>query len=295
MSKVPDAVRRICLPPFRGLLDRLPALRVTDLYEDPFEPYLHQQTAAKTWDVGHVTAIAGRRGGPVLDIGCGRGRVALALADAGLATTAVDTSGAATDRLRAHLARHPAAAGRVRVVRGDILDPRTAVGTGFTTAVLGDTAVNMFADPHTLVAFLGRVRTLLAPGGVFCLPVLTEGALAAYARRNGVLATDFLDDDGARHVLFAAMRHEEDGPHFSRTLFLPDVRRDGRGEPVAYLAAVRERLWTSASLAPHLREAGLEVADRVPAPARDDGLGRVDAEVLTLTAGDGARSALSRA
>ncbi|GAA2531024.1 MULTISPECIES: hypothetical protein [Streptomyces] len=56
-------IRRICLPPFRHLLDRLPALHISDIYDDPFEPYLHQQTTAKTWDTDHFTAIARKRGG----------------------------------------------------------------------------------------------------------------------------------------------------------------------------------------------------------------------------------------
>ncbi|MGI5429253.1 hypothetical protein [Streptomyces sp. CA-179760] len=117
-----------------------------------------------------------------------------------------------------------------------------------------------------------------------CLPALTEPALGAYTRRNGVLATDFTDDHGNRHLLFAAMRHDPDGPYFSRTLFLPDTARDGRGEPVSYLAAVRERLWTPASLTPHIREAGLQVTESIPVVPRDDASGRMDAEILVLAA-----------
>ncbi|MEE1757873.1 methyltransferase domain-containing protein [Streptomyces sp. SP18BB07] len=284
-------VRRICLPPFRHLLDRLPALRVTDIYEDPFEPYLHQQTTEKTWDTDHFTAIARKRGGRALDIGCGRGRVALALAAADLPTTAVDISHAATTRLRTHLTHHPELAQHIRVVHGDVLDPMPELRTGYTTATLGDTAVNMFTDPRTLTAFLTRVRSLLTPDGILCLPVLTEPALAAYTRRNGVLATAFTDDDGTRRLLFAAMRHDPDGPHFSRTLFLPDATRDKDEEPVAHLAAVRERLWNRASLTQHLREAGFEIVDSIPVVPRHDALGRVDAEILVLAAEQEARHA----
>ncbi|MFJ1730261.1 class I SAM-dependent methyltransferase [Streptomyces sp. NPDC088254] len=283
MTTVPEDVRRICLPPFRHLLDRLPALRVTDFYEDPFEPYLHQQTATKSWDLDHFTALALRREGPVLDIGCGRGRVALALAAKGLSVTAVDTSRAAITRLRTHLEQHPQPATRVRVVHGDILNPRTPTGSGYATAVLGDTAVNMFVDEEALTGFLARVRSLLACDGVFGLPVLSETALSTYARRNGLLATDFVDDGGSRHLLFAAMRYATEGPYFSRTLFTPDTIRDDEGEPVAHLAAVRERLWTHDTLVPHVHAAGLRVTERLKAVPRDDSLGRVDAEILVLT------------
>ncbi|QNP74905.1 hypothetical protein IAG44_39430 [Streptomyces roseirectus] len=56
------------------------------------------------------------------------------------------------------------------------------------------------------------------------------------------------------------------------------------GEPVAHLAAVRERLWTRAALAPHLDRAGFKVVDGIPAVPRDDAAGRVDAEILVLAA-----------
>ncbi|MFI6373328.1 class I SAM-dependent methyltransferase [Streptomyces sp. NPDC050546] len=283
MTTAHDDIRQICLPPFRQFLDRLPALHVTGFYDDPFEPYLHQQNASKSWDTDHLTAIAGRRGGRVLDIGCGRGRVALAMAASGLSVTAVDSSRAATTRLAAHLVAHPELAARTHVVHQDFFDADGDLGEGYATAVLGDTSVNMFAEADSLAGLLHRVRSLLAPDGVFCFSVLTEAALTTYAGRNGVVATDFTDDEGRRHLLFAALRHDPAGPYFSRTLFLPDGARDD-GEPVAHLAAVRERLWTRRTLEPHAHAAGFEVVDSVPAVARDDRTGRVDTQVLVLTA-----------
>ncbi|GAA3215357.1 SAM-dependent methyltransferase [Streptomyces thermocoprophilus] len=281
MTTARDDIRQICLPPFRHLLDRLPALHVTDFYDDPFEPYLHHQNVAKSWDTDPLTVLAGRRGGRVLDIGCGRGRVALALARAGLYVTAVDNSRAATTRLVAHLAEHPELAARTRVVHQDFFDADGDLGEGYATAVLGDTSVNMFADAESLTSLLHRVRSLLAPEGVFCFAVLAETALPTYVGRNGVLATDFTDDDGIRHLLFAALRHDPAGPYFSRTLFAPEGTRDD-GEPVAYLAAVRERLWTPQTLEPHAHAAGFAIIDSVPAVARDDKAGRVDTEILVL-------------
>ncbi|RZU18134.1 hypothetical protein [Streptomyces sp. BK239] len=194
----------------------------------------------------------------------------------------MDTSRAATTRLTAHLDGHPELAARVRVVCQDFFDTTRDLGDGYATAVLGDTSINMFADGEALTALLHRVRPLLAPGhGVFCCAVLTEPALTTYARRNGVLATDFTDGQGTQHLLFAAVRHDPAGPYFSRTLFLPDGTRND-GEPVAYLAAVRERLWTRRALEPHAEAAGFKVVSSVPAVARDDKAGRVDMEVLVL-------------
>ncbi|MGW0533329.1 hypothetical protein [Streptomyces sp. NPDC003032] len=102
MTTTLDDLRRIRLSPFRYLLNRLPALRVTDLYDDDPRP-------------------RGTRPG--------RG---------GLSVTAVDTSYAATARLNAHLDKHPDLAARIRVTRQDIFDsaggPRRGIRDSRTNA-----------------------------------------------------------------------------------------------------------------------------------------------------------------
>lgn len=77
--------------------------------------------------------------------------------------------------------------------------------------MLGDASVNMFASAEAFTDLLHRVRFSLAPDGILCFAVLTEAALTAYAGRNGVLATDFTDGQGRRHLLSAAMRHDPTG------------------------------------------------------------------------------------
>jgi hypothetical protein len=137
---------------------------------------------------------------------------------------------------------------------------------------------------------LTSIRRRLAPTGVLCLPVLTDEALDCYRRRNGMTLTSATDDEGHHHLLFgvtrftdAPTRYDADGqrsPTFIRTFFLQ--RTDKNGALQAHLAGARERLWTEATLAPHLTAAGFHVAERTTAVARDDALGRVDIDILTL-------------
>jgi len=89
MTSQPDEQTEPCLPPLRRLLGRLPGLVRVGPYDDPFEQYLHQQTCGITWDLDIVTKLAEHHPGPVLDIGCGRGRIALALAERGAHVRAV--------------------------------------------------------------------------------------------------------------------------------------------------------------------------------------------------------------
>ena len=72
--------------------------------------------------------LAREYGGPVLELGCGTGRITLPLARQGVDVTGIDASRAMLEVLRAKLADEPAAIKRrVRVVEGD-----------FRTLCLGD-------------------------------------------------------------------------------------------------------------------------------------------------------------
>ena len=73
--------------------------------------------------IGNPTEVAERiadlaEGGPVLELGVGTGRLALAMAEYGLAVTGVDSSTAMLDRLRAK-----PGASRLTLVEGDMADP----------------------------------------------------------------------------------------------------------------------------------------------------------------------------
>jgi SAM-dependent methyltransferase len=72
-------------------------------------------------DVTFYRELAKRRGGPILDLGAGSGRVTIALARDGHDVTAVDRSPGMLAKLRERVAALPAAvAGRVEIVAGDL-------------------------------------------------------------------------------------------------------------------------------------------------------------------------------
>ncbi|WP_405959874.1 class I SAM-dependent methyltransferase [Streptomyces sp. NBC_00024] len=97
--------------------------------------------------------------GPVLDVGCGPGRLVAALAARGVPALGADVSPAAVARTR----RHGGAA-----VRRSVFDRLPGEG-GWGTALLMDGNVGIGGDPSAL---LTRLRELVAPGG--CL--LAEAA-----------------------------------------------------------------------------------------------------------------------
>lgn len=110
---------------------------------------------------------------PVLDIGCGPGRLVAALAGLGRPALGIDTSPAAVSRTRGLGAA---------ALRRSVFD--TLPGEGrWGTALLIDGNIGIGGDPLLL---LGRVRRLLAPGGL----LLAEAAVEEVEERVEVRLED---------------------------------------------------------------------------------------------------------
>lgn len=124
------------------------------------------------------TALLSRCRGPVLDIGCGPGRLVAALTSYGLPALGVDLSPAAVDRTRG-------AGGAV--LRRSVFERLPAEGR-WATALLADGNIGIGGDPGALLA---RVRQLVTPGG----RLLVEAAAYDVDERLTVR----VEDAGGRH------------------------------------------------------------------------------------------------
>jgi len=95
---------------------------------------------------------AGRSAGPVLDVGCGPGRLTAALASAGVPALGIDVSAAAVRMARGRGAT---------ALRRDVFEPVPAAGR-WTHLLLADGNIGIGGDPQRL---LRRCRELLGPDG----------------------------------------------------------------------------------------------------------------------------------
>jgi SAM-dependent methyltransferase len=141
-----------------------------DLY--PFL-FTRERLAAGDDHVEHALALARPRGRKALDLACGPGRCAIALARRGFTVTGVDRTKLLLDRARARARR---AGVPVEWVRADMRD--------FVREETFDLALSMFSsfgyfdDKDEDLAVLRNVLVSLKPGGVFLMELVGKESLA---------------------------------------------------------------------------------------------------------------------
>jgi SAM-dependent methyltransferase len=119
-------------------------------------------------DLPLVEAYAQRTGGPLLELGCGTGRLLVALATAGYAVTGVDSS---AEMLRIARAKAEAAGvlRQVTLVQGDYADA-SLPGTYRLALVMMNTFLHLTTQADQLRA-LRHWRQHLSPGGLLLIDV----------------------------------------------------------------------------------------------------------------------------
>ena len=149
-------------------VDRAPAAGSSAHYEAP--AYYTKTYRGRVEDVRYYVDLAQARGGPVLEYGCGNGRIAIPTARAGVEITGVDLSREMLADLERRLEVEPREVrARLRAVQGDmrsvVLRRRFPLVTCPFNAFL-----HLYAR-EDVERFLGRVRAHLAPRGELCFDV----------------------------------------------------------------------------------------------------------------------------
>ena len=169
-------------------------------YEISAEFYDHVAIYRSRPDVGFFVETARAAGGPVLEVGCGTGRVLLPCARAGVPMVGLDVSRPMLDRLREKLADETdAVRARVRIVEADMRS--FEIGERFACALLPFRSFQHMLTPADQRAALRRVKAHLQPGGLMVLdlfnpsiPMLGDPAWGRYP----IAEPEFKMPDGRR-------------------------------------------------------------------------------------------------
>jgi SAM-dependent methyltransferase len=191
-------------------------------YEDP--AYYTKTYRNRVDDVRYYVDLAAENGGPILEYGCGNGRIAIPIARKGVDVTGVDLSAPMLADFKKRLAAEPEdVRARTHLRRGDMRSAR--LGKKFPLVFCTFNAFLHLYTRQDVERFLARVREHLTPRGelVFDISIPDPEELARDPARafgtprfiypkegepgGGVVVkyTERFDYDKIRQVLFVAM------------------------------------------------------------------------------------------
>jgi ubiquinone/menaquinone biosynthesis C-methylase UbiE len=142
----------------------------------PFYDWENAQTLGRR-DVPFWRRVASTAGGPVLELGCGTGRVSLPLARAGVELVGIDRSAPMLDRAKKALGRRriPTRTSCIPLhfVRGDIRALPFEAGA-FSMVLAPYGILQSLIRPRDLTSVLASVARVLVPGGTFGIDLVPD-------------------------------------------------------------------------------------------------------------------------
>jgi SAM-dependent methyltransferase len=125
-------------------------------------------------DIPFWRNLALRAGGPVLELGCGTGRISLPLGRAGVSVVGIDRSAPMLDRARRRVKRARLTE-RVQLIRGDIRYlPFAGGGSAFPLVMAPYGVLQSLLREADLATTLESVRDVLRPGATFGLELVAD-------------------------------------------------------------------------------------------------------------------------
>lgn len=180
--------------------------------------------------IGHY---AGEHGDPILELGCGTGRVLLSLARAGHRLTGIDISPALLERAQARLQQQRLSA-QVELLQADLRTfdlPAKNYGFAFCTS---STLMHLTTAQEQLAA-LRNIARHLRPGGRLLIDLFNPDLPRLFAVEGLMeLADRWLDEQTGAEVLKWSVRRLDLAEQLQETLFLyEEIHADGRLERTA--------------------------------------------------------------
>ena len=213
-----------------------------DVYA-PFYDWENARTLQRR-DVAFWQRLAAAQDGPVLELGCGTGRIAVPVARAGARIVGIDRSQEMLARARTRIVR-TGLRGRLTLVRGDIRDLPFTRRTKFSAVLAAYGILQSLTRERDLTRTLAAVARVLRQGGLFAIDVVPDlpkwdeyrnriSLSGRHGRHSTLTLVETVRQDRARRLtIFDQEYRERRGDQrrvhrFSltfRTLTVPQMRR----------------------------------------------------------------------
>ena len=229
---------------FRAALARLYDV---DLVEDP-------------GDLDLYLALATRTGGPILELGCGTGRIAVPLAAAGHAVTAIDIDPAMLERAR-RLADATGAAARDRIafVEADMIGLALPSAGTFSLAIIALNSLFLLATRSAQREAFVTMARHLAPGGLAVVDVWLPDA-DDLARFDGRLILEYeRTDPESDHLVTKVAAAQHDAASGIVNLTSIYEQGDQGSSPARFVRRDALRLVSADELGDFAESSGLQV------------------------------------
>jgi SAM-dependent methyltransferase len=148
-----------------------------------------------TDDIPFYLDLANQRGDPILEVGCGTGRVVLPLAQAGYKVIGVDTSEAMLAIARRHLENLEHLKEQVHLIQGDILQHQGR----YQLILLSYNALMHFTTQEAQLAILRHLAGLLLEDGLMVIDLPNAGEAYASEDELGIVLERTFEEPESGH------------------------------------------------------------------------------------------------
>ena len=219
--------------------------------------YYDAEHTDKTDDLVMYSQLAADYGEPVLDIGCGTGRVMFHLAQEGYETHGIDSEEAMLERAKFKLNMMPHVRDKLRFYHGDVLT--MDIKQRYKLVLLSYNSLMHFPEQATQIQLLQRLHSLIADDGLLVIDLPNAGeTFASQDSDNLTLERTFIEAETGHLVMQQATSYLDRVTQLMRINWIYD-EIDGDGLVHRTIAPVIFRYFFYPEVQLLLRQTGFEV------------------------------------